>query len=377
MRRRVAVVRYAQENAENVKTVAIPPKSTAHQILSWVQRSVARRLFNLPTSVQARLLGGLAPEVDGQRLHPDMQLLLTTFRLRAGQVSLSASDIPTARTTMFEHATSYADAPTVGSVRDFTIDTNAGPLRMRHYAPDTSLGRGPLPLLVFLHGGGFVLCDLDTHDLPCRLLCRSASVHVLSVQYRLAPEYPFPAAIEDTLAALSFASEQAQTLGADPNRIAIGGDSAGGCLAAVAAHAFAHGKLPALKAQVLIYPATDHVGTWRSRELFKEGYLLTAQDIAWFTRLYADRVPLDDPRLSPLRTPDLREQCPAIVITAGFDPLRDEGEAYAQALREAGNVVVNWREPSLIHGFINFAGFSRESRRATKRIGEELRALLH
>jgi len=360
-----------------VKAVATAPKSRAQDIVSWAKRSLTRRLFNLPTPVQARLLGGLAPEVDGQRLHPDMQLLLTTFRLRGGEMSLRAYDVPTSRTTMFEHATRYADAPTVGCVRDFTIDTHAGPLRMRHYAPDATLGRGPLPLLVYLHGGGFVLGDLDTHDLPCRLLCRSASVHVLSVQYRLAPEHPFPAATEDAIAALSFASEQAKALGADPNRIAIGGDSAGGNLAAVAARAFSHSKLPALKAQVLIYPVTDNVGPWRSRELFKEGYLLTAQDIAWFDELYADQVPRDDPRLSPLRAPDLREQCPAIVITAGFDPLRDEGEAYAQALRAAGNVVVSWRESGLIHGFANFAGFSRESRHATKRIGEQLRALLH
>jgi acetyl esterase len=141
--------------------------------------------------------------------------------------------------------------------------------------------------------------------------------------------------------------------------------------------AFSHRKLPALKAQVLIYPVTDNVTPWRSRELFKEGYLLTTRDIAWFDSLYAAaQVPRAEPGLSPLLAPDLRGQCPAIVVTAGFDPLRDEGEAYAAALRAKGNLVVNWREHNLIHGFINYAGFSRESRRATKRIGEELRALL-
>lgn len=348
----------------------------AQQFRARAELAVARRLFALPSPWQQRINGGKPPlEADGQVLHPDMQLVLTAMRLRQGDIALAAETVAKARANMREGSTRYADAPPVSAVRNFAIETPAGPLRVRHYAPFSA---EPAPLLVFLHGGGFALGDLDTHDLPCRLLCRSGHVHVLSVDYRLAPEHPCPAGLEDGHAALRWASENAASLGADPTRIAIGGDSAGGNMATVIAREVAQLGGPTLRAQLLIYPCTDMVDRARSRDLFASGVMLTRGDMDWFDALYTSQSELDhgDPRISPLRAADLSGQCPAIVVTAGFDPLRDEGEAYAEALRKAGSQVVAWREPGLMHGFINCAGISRECRRVVKRMGSELGALL-
>jgi acetyl esterase len=302
-----------------------------------------------------------------------MQLLLATMRWRGRHACLAAATVELARADMREGTTRFADEPEVFAVRNFTIATPAGHLRVRHYVPDGSRTR---PLVVFLHGGGFALGDLDTHDLPCRLLCRSAGAHILSVDYRLAPEHPFPAAIEDSRAALRWASEHAEELGADPTRLAIAGDSAGGALSAVIARECADGNGPALRAQLLIYPCTDMLEEHPSRQRFGDGLLLTATDIAWFNSMYLRDVERGDPRVSPLRAATLSSSPPAIVVTAGFDPLRDEGEAYATALRQAGNQVVSWREAGLLHGFIHVAGVSRHCREVVKRMGSELAALL-
>ncbi|MET0384669.1 MAG: alpha/beta hydrolase [Polyangiales bacterium] len=349
-------------------------KSRAEQLRARAELALARGLFNLPSQWQVRISGQPSIELDGQRLHPDMQLLLATMRWRNGEASLAAEHVSIARANLRDGATRYADTPEVGPVRELTIDAPHGPLRARHYAPQRTAA--PAPLLVFLHGGGFALGDLDTHDLPCRLLCRHAEVHVLSIDYRLAPEFPFPAALEDGHVALRWASEHAAELGADPQRIALGGDSAGGNLSAVIAQDIARDGGPALRAQLLIYPCTDLLEEWPSRVLFGKGMILTRSDMDWFNDLYTRPVDRASPRISPLRAASLAGLPPALVVTAGFDPLRDEGEAYAEALRKAGNRVVSWRERGLLHGYINYAGLSRECRSATKRIGTELAALL-
>lgn len=345
----------------------------AQEFRARAELAVARRLFDLPKPWSQRISGRPLLELDGQVLHPDMQLLLTAMRWRQGSTSLAAENVDVARANMREGAVRYADKPAVSAVRDFSIAGPAGPIPVRHYAPFTATAA---PLLVFLHGGGFALGDLDTHDMPCRLLCRSAGVHVLSVDYRLAPEHPCPAGLEDAHAALRWASENAVSLGADPRRIAIGGDSAGGNMSTVIAREVLEQNGPKLSAQLLIYPCTDMVERSPSRELFATGVVLTRTDMDWFDALYTTQVPHEDPRVSPLLAADLSGQCPAIVVTAGFDPLRDEGEAYADALRAAGSQVVSWREPGLMHGFINYAGISRECRRVVKRLGSELAALL-
>ena len=337
-----------------------------------------------------RLLGGLPPgaalrlsrrpqvRLDGQELDPGVQLLLAV-REQQGRASLrpAGADAVQARAMVRREALQYAGRPTpVASVTDFDVDGAAGPLRARHYAPDAGL-RTPAPLLVFLHGGGWVIGDLETHDEPCRVLCRYAGVHVLSVEYRLAPEQPAPVPAQDSIAALRWAREHAAALGADPERIAVGGDSAGGNLAAVACQQLRDAGERAPELQVLIYPGTDFAETTRSGELFGDGFFLTSADREWFTALYLpEGHDPRDPWLSPLRHPDLSGLPPAIVMTAAFDPLRDEGEAYAHALRAAGTPAVLHRAPGLIHGFINFTSVNRTSRDQTLMLAGMVRAAL-
>jgi acetyl esterase len=231
---------------------------------------------------------------------------------------------------------------------------------------------------VFFHGGGFVCGDLDTHDAPCRVLCRHGGVHVLSVDYGLAPEHPFPAYVDDAVAAFGWAVEHAAELGADPARVAIGGDSAGGTLAAIASRLAARDGGPVPAAQVLVYPATDRTRTTPSLERFAEGFFLTARDIEWYFDQYTGGTGAgrEDPLVSPLLAPDLGGLAPALVVTAGFDPLRDEGEAYAHALRAAGTPALLRRMPELVHGFVNFGGVSRASREAIVEIAGTVRGML-
>ena len=209
--------------------------------------------------------------------------------------------------------------------------------------------------MIFIHGGGFVIGDLDSHDDLCRLICRDAGVHVLSVDYRLAPEHKAPAAADDGFAAYRWAREHAAELGADPDRVAVGGDSAGGNIAAVVAQRARAEGVPQPALQLLIYPWTNPSGETRSQTLFASGYFLTKADIEWFADKYVTgaSVQITDPVVSPLLADDLSGLAPALVLTGGFDPLRDEGVAYAEALRAAGVAVDLRQAGALIHGFAN------------------------
>jgi acetyl esterase len=264
----------------------------------------------------------------------------------------------------------------VKEVRELEVDGAAGPIRARLYVPE-DVG-GPHPLLVYYHGGGFVICNLDTHDAPCRMLCKYGGVNVLSIDYRLAPEHPFPAATEDCQAALRWAFGHAEELGADPNRIGVGGDSAGGNLSTVMTLLARAGENPMPHFQLLIYPVTDFAEVHPSRDMFAEGFFLTASEMDWFHEHYAIRTGADDKdmRLSPLLVEDLSGLPPAYICTAGFDPLRDEGEKYAERLRAAGNRVVLRRFPGLIHGFANMTAASRTSRDAMIEVAGAARAML-
>jgi acetyl esterase len=328
----------------------------------------ARLLMALPPRLQLRLAGGAAIEVDGQTLLPEMQLLLA-LRDRMGALPMSALSPESARRAARREGLAFAGPPTaVGEVRDLEIPAPHGTLAARHYAPAEP--GGPHPLLVYLHGGGFVIGDLDVYDEPCRLLCRHAGVHVLSVEYRLAPEHPFPAAVDDAAVALEWAQAHAGELGADPEHVAIGGDSAGGNLAAVAAREAAVRPC----AQLLIYPAADPRTEHRSLELFAEGFFLTRADRDWYHGHYTGPDPSDDPRCAPIAG-DLAALPPTQLVTAAFDPLRDEGEAYADALRAAGVPVLARRVPGQVHGFLNMTGLSPAARAAVVEIGGTLRAL--
>jgi acetyl esterase len=263
----------------------------------------------------------------------------------------------------------------VASVEDVVVPGPAGSLAARVYRPEA---RGALPTVVFFHGGGFVIGDLDTHDDHARLIADQVGAVVLSVAYRLAPEHPFPAGFEDGLAATRWAAEHVGELGGDAGRLAVAGDSAGGALAAAVALAVRSGG-PRLAAQLLLYPATDlREGSHHpSRVENGEGLFLTADDMRWFGDRYvpnpADR---SDPRASVLLEPDLSGAAPAVVLTAEYDPLRDEGEAYAARLREAGVPVVVRRYDGLIHGFFGMGPVSPAAAEAAREGCYELRALL-
>jgi acetyl esterase len=337
---------------------------------------VARALAALPPAIQVRLSGRQPVCIDGETLSPQMQLMLALLE-RRDERPLDTMTPTDARRERRRLAAVCAGKPVpIGSVHDLEIDAGV-PLRARHYAP--SEGGGPHPLLVFFHGGGFVFGDLDTHDGICRLLCRHAGVHVLAVDYRLASEHPFPAAVEDARGALRWAAGHAHELGADPSRLGVSGDSAGGNLAAVVSQLAARDGGPAPLLQLLIYPATDCTRRRRSRELFGEGLFLTEAHMDWFEASYLGSVGdanAHDQRASPLLAQDLSGLAPALVVTAGLDPLRDEGEDYAHALRAAGTPVVLRRFPGFIHGFISAAGISRACRDAVIEIAGATRAML-
>jgi acetyl esterase len=341
-----------------------------------VEVRVGRLMAALPPRAQLRLSGKPPVRLDGQTLEPDIQLLLAMME-RQGNPPIETLPPPKARAAVLHQAKAYAgpEVP-VKAVRDIQVDGAEGAINARHYVPPDA--GGPHPLIVYYHGGGFVICDLDTHDAPCRLLCRYGGAHVLSIDYRLAPEHPFPAPVDDCQAALRWAFEHAEELGADPTRIAVGGDSAGGNLSTAVALLAREGENPMPHFQLLIYPVTDFANPHPSRHTFAEGFFLTQSEMDWFHEHYALSAGADDhdPRLSPLLVDDLSGLPPAYICTAGFDPLRDEGEAYAQKLRAAGNRVVSRRFPGLIHGFINMTAASRSSRDAVIEMAGSARAML-
>ena len=292
-------------------------------------------------------------------------------------------------------AAAFSPEICVGSIEDIEVDGAAGPLPARLYRPPretltsssgdaSSEGTGreaedPLgvvcPTLVFFHGGGFVIGDIASYDGQCRRLCRDGRVAVLSVEYRLAPEDPFPAAADDAVAAAEWALANVDRLGGDAARIAIGGDSAGGNLAAVAAQALGDAE-PGFAGQLLIYPVTDFESERPSHEENAEGLFLTGDDMTWFRSLYVGDRDLKDPRISPLMAADLSGLPPAVVITAEFDPLRDDGEAYAVALEAAGVPVRRRRFDGLIHGFFAMGTASTAALEAADEVCDELRELL-
>ncbi|MGH2975889.1 MAG: alpha/beta hydrolase [Solirubrobacterales bacterium] len=337
------------------------------------EHRIVRRACRLSPQL-SRTIFGRPPRLDGQELAPDIHALLQLAR-RAGETSLvEGRTVEQARAENREEAPILSGPPQpMARVEAVTIPGPAGDLPARLYV---ALGapRPPQPLLVYYHGGGWVIGDLDTHDGACRFLAEHSGCRVLSIDYRLAPEHPFPAAVEDAFAAFGWAAEHAAELGADPTRIAVGGDSAGGNLSAgVCLQArSAGGPQPAM--QLLLYPATDVVGEQASRETFAEGFALTRNDMRWFEDHYLpEGCEPDDPRASMMRAADLSALPPAYVATAGFDPLRDEGETYAARMREAGVRVALQRHASLIHGFANLTAICPSARTAMLEVAGSLR----
>ena len=260
-------------------------------------------------------------------------------------------------------------------VEDRQIPGPAQPIKVRIYAPQASKEHSSLPVLVWYHGGGFVIGDLDSHDSACRALANQAECLVVAVDYRLAPEHKFPGAVEDCEAALHWVAAHATELGGDPGRIAVGGDSAGGNLAAVVALLAREKGGPKLCFQLLIYPCVAPEPETPSHHQFAEGYLLTRKTITWFFKQYL-RSSKDtrDPRYAPLEEKDLSLLPPALVIVAGFDPLRDEGVDYAKALIDAGNQVTLSNYEGMIHGFYLMGGMLDKANQAIEESAEHLKS---
>ena len=281
-------------------------------------------------------------------LHPEAQALLTALG-ELGTPPFECMTVPQAREATAAFLDLQPPAEDVGSVVDRTIPGPGGDVPVRVYTPAGERTRG---VLVYFHGGGWVIGDLDTVDRPCRTLANAADVVVVSVDYRLAPEHRHPAAFDDCLAATRWVAEHAGELGADPARLAVGGDSAGGHLAAAVSLA-ARESGPDIAFQLLIYPVTDFAFTTGSYTDNGEGFLLQRATMQWFWAHYLGaQDPGKDPTAFPARAESFVDLPPAFVATAEYDPLRDEGEAYAQALRDAGVTVTATRYEGMIHGFL-------------------------
>lgn len=297
---------------------------------------------------------------------------------------LAAARVPTtpleqlspqqARDDMLRQTALLGRGEGVEKIEDLLAPGPNGAIPIRIYTP---AGQAPRGCLVFFHGGGFVIGSIETHDAMCRMIANASGTVIASVDYRLAPEYKYPAAAEDAYAATCWIAEQARRLGLDPKRIAVGGDSAGGNLAAVTTMMARERGGPALAFQLLLYPVTDAYLDTTSYGQYAEGYLLTRAAMAWFWEHYLnDAAEREHPYASPLRAEDLSGLPPALVITAECDPLCDEGEAYARRLEAAGVPVTLTRYSGMIHGFIRRAKLLSQGRKAVEQIAEALRANL-
>ena len=334
------------------------------KVIPWVPAGAARVLS-----------GGRSVIIDGNTLDPTLQLMLSGMHAVGIDGLVIDDDVALSRTQLRERIVGMPGPQVHVTVEEISLPGPAGAIPARHYRP---VGGEAADLLVFYHGGGWTIGDLDTYDALCRLTCRDAGIHVLSIDYRLAPEHPAPAAIEDAYAAFAWAYEHGAELGATPGRVAVGGDSAGGNLAAVVCQLARDAGGPTPILQWLLYPRTDFTAQTRSLGLFARGFLLTKRDMDFFESQLLRGSGLDktDPRLSPALAESLAGLAPALIAVAGFDPMRDEGESYAAALRDAGTSVDLRAMGSLTHGFANLFPLGGASATATTELISALRAHL-
>lgn len=304
-------------------------------------------------------------------LHPQASAFLEQLA-EAGGPDLTALDPDGAR-ELYEAMRAPEPGEAVARIGHYRLSSREREIGLRLYRPE---GAQPLPALVYFHGGGWVIGSLETHDHLCRALANAAGCAVISVAYRLAPEHPYPAAPDDCEAAVQAVVDNASGLGIDPKRVAVGGDSAGGNLAAVVARRCRDRGGPALAAQVLIYPVTDADLDRPSYRENGEGYLLTRSSMEWFWNHYlqGDGARAREPDAAPLQEPDLAGLAPALVITAEFDPLRDEGEAYAERLRRAGVPTRCSRYDGAIHDFVRASFLFDQGKQAVSEIAATLRS---
>jgi len=314
-------------------------------------------------------------------LHPQAQALLRTMKERGVPPTHTLTPQLAREAYTMRRALSQPAPPEVAMVRELQADGPTGPVPLRLYRPLGSAADALLPVLVYFHGGGWVIGDLDSHDTVCRELANGSGCAVVAVDYRMAPEHRFPAAVDDSIAAACWIARNAASLALDATRLAVGGDSAGGNLAAVVALAARDDVAGAgdlkIAFQLLVYPATDQRRGTPSHTTNGEGYLLTRDTIAYFHDLYlVDGSHDTDWRCSPLLHESLSNLPPALVLTAGYDPLRDEGLAYAQRLTEEGNRATHICFERQIHGFFLMGGVIDESNTAVAICAAELKRAL-
>jgi acetyl esterase len=344
-----------------------------------VEGRVLDRLMRLPEPVLRRVAG---PPVrrDGLTLDLETQALLRVKEL-AHEPDVASLPIPDGRQALLRQCKLSGGRQPIGAVVPLRVPGGAGELDARLYVPRSqaharSSSTTGGPLLFFAHGGGMIYGDLDSHDALCRFLAEQADTRVFAVDYRLAPEHPFPAPIDDCWTAFCWVLDNATRLGADPSRVAVGGDSAGGSLAAGIALSAASAGIPVAH-QLLLYPVTDMACSAPSRAMFAHGFYLTREFIELAERCYLPpgQDP-KDPRVSVAYADVPSGLAPALVVTAGFDPLRDEGEAHAARLSAAGVAVEQIRYPGFIHGFANVIGVGRMQRAAMVEVAGRLRCAL-
>lgn len=353
------------------------PSPSFNALAVEVQRRLACAVLSLPAPALRALAGPERRSPEGFRLDLQIQVMLRLNDL-LGSTSWEEHSLADARALMDRSAHILAARPgAMLTIRERRIPVQGGTIGARIYSPVTpgapeprgegsgaAPDRGLLPVVVFYHGGGWVLGSLESHDGECQAIAAGASAIVIAVDYRLAPEHRFPIAVEDAVAAFRWAAQHAASLGGDPERMAVAGDSAGGNLAAVVARE-TRGEAARPVFQLLVYPGLDMTRSLPSHRHFREGLLLTERNIDYFLGHYirgdADKL---DPRASPLLAGDHAGLPPAMILTAGFDPLRDEGDAYAAALREAGVAVEHRCHEGLVHGFFSMSGGIDAARRA-------------
>ncbi len=347
--------------------------ATAAERTSLVTRLV-RGALGLPDPVIDRLVGAPPVVLDGRVLDRRVQAMITLGE-RIG-MSRESFDVEVRRAQLRRVAGIGMGRRTGVHTSDRRIPGPEGELPVRVYRRFGS--EAEPPAIVYFHGGGWVVGDLDSHDGTCRLIADETGCVVVAVDYRLAPEHPFPAPVEDSLAAYRWVRTHAAELSIDGGRVGVMGDSAGGNLAAVVAQATRGADVAPPQAQCLVYPATDAWFSQPSHELFADGFFLTRADMEWFRGHYVpDRADWDSPLVSPLRQTDLAGVAPAVVVTAGFDPLRDEGRAYAAAMADAGVPVRARCYDDMVHGFFGMGVLPNGPAMAVeiaRSMGEVLRA---
>ena len=329
------------------------------------------RAMTLPPRVQ-RMVAGRPVRIDGNELSLQAQLMLRLQKI-AREPASETLPLAESRVAMSRQARMAGGRHPIGDVQDRTVQGAEAELAARLYVPRALVGTGAGPLAVFFHGGGMVRGDLESHDALCRFLAEEAGVRVLAVDYRLAPEHPFPAGVDDAWAAYSWVSDHAEDYDADPSRLAVVGDSAGGHLAAATAiRAAQEGRHLAF--QVLIYPMTELCSDTASRRLFADGFYLTRAFIEQAEDYYLAGGDPKEPRGSVLHAVVPEGLAPAYLCTAGFDPLRDEGDAYAEKLQAAGVKVEHERFGDHVHGFANLLAIEGPAKDHMRRIASALKA---